>query len=271
MGRIKGHYEWDDDDLTPGHKKEGGLHQNLFDDDGKLKGSARFIPDTGSDPEPWIVTETVYVPVDERRLSREQEQLQEVINAIVAQLVHVGITKGLPLAEQWWQQTARPAIHAKRAAMHERRSLRRAKRSGVVSGSIVERSAEVEDAAAETRPSMSNAEAQARLLAAMAAKAYSDEQVRLVNNSDIVDGEGGAELNHSLGRLPADQIGHLIEQMVKNPEMLADANLADLASVLGRRAVEERTLVRARRDRKSNLRNEAHHGDPTATGRHNQV
>ncbi|MFY1674029.1 hypothetical protein ACN27G_29430 [Plantactinospora sp. WMMB334] len=24
MGRIKGHYEWNDDDLTPGQKKEGG-------------------------------------------------------------------------------------------------------------------------------------------------------------------------------------------------------------------------------------------------------
>ena len=45
MGRIKGHYEWDDDDLTPGQKKEGGLHQNLFDSEGNLKGSARFIPD----------------------------------------------------------------------------------------------------------------------------------------------------------------------------------------------------------------------------------
>lgn len=44
MGRIKGYYEWDDDQLAPGHKKEDGLHQNLFDCDGKLKGSARFIP-----------------------------------------------------------------------------------------------------------------------------------------------------------------------------------------------------------------------------------
>jgi hypothetical protein len=43
-------------------KKEGGLHQNRFDIDGKLKGSARFIPDDGSDAEPLIVTEMVYVP-----------------------------------------------------------------------------------------------------------------------------------------------------------------------------------------------------------------
>ena len=47
MASIKGRYEYDDDDLTPGKKKEGGLHQNLFDSEGNLKGSARFIPDEG--------------------------------------------------------------------------------------------------------------------------------------------------------------------------------------------------------------------------------
>ena len=45
MPRIRGFFEYDDDDLTPGKKKEGGLHQNLYDGDGKLKGTARFIPD----------------------------------------------------------------------------------------------------------------------------------------------------------------------------------------------------------------------------------
>jgi hypothetical protein len=50
MGRIKGHYEWDDDDLAPGHKKEGGLHQNLFDSDGKLKAALGSSPTTVAIP-----------------------------------------------------------------------------------------------------------------------------------------------------------------------------------------------------------------------------
>jgi len=127
VGRIKGHYEWDNDDLAPGHKKEGGLHQNLFDSDGKLKGNARFIPD-GGDPEPLVVTETVYVPVEERRLSREDEELQQAIAALVVQLIGLGIAKGKPLAEQWWRGTARPVI-----AMRSERpciSVARAARSG---------------------------------------------------------------------------------------------------------------------------------------------
>src|SRR6478672_6246261 len=101
MGRIKGHYEWDDDQLAPGQKKEGGLHQNLFDSEGKLKGSARFIPDDGSDPKPLIVTETVYIPLDERRGSSDNEALQEAIAGLVVHLVGIGIVKGMPHAEQW--------------------------------------------------------------------------------------------------------------------------------------------------------------------------
>ena len=128
MGRIKGHYEWDDDHLAPGHKKEGGLHQNLFDSDGKLKGSARFIPDDGSDAEPLIVTETVYIPLEERRESSDDEELQQAIAALVVHLVGVGIVKGMPHAEQWWRNTGRPAIKAKRAALHERRTRRRGRR-----------------------------------------------------------------------------------------------------------------------------------------------
>ncbi len=59
VGRIPGYYEWDDDDLTPGRKKEGGLHQNLFDADGSLKGSARFVPSDEVDRDPVYVTEYV--------------------------------------------------------------------------------------------------------------------------------------------------------------------------------------------------------------------
>jgi len=96
MGRIRGHYEWDDDDLTPGQKKEGGLHQNLFDGDGNLKGSAWFIPDDGPEPEPLVVTETVYVPVERRRRTREEEELDQAIAELVSHLVGRGIAKAGP-------------------------------------------------------------------------------------------------------------------------------------------------------------------------------
>jgi hypothetical protein len=234
VGRIAGHYEWDDDDLSPGHKREGGLHQNLFDSEGKLKGNARFIPDDGSDPELLVVTETVYVPVEQRRRTREEEELEQAIAYLVSHLIDRGIAKARPLAEQWWRETARPAIDAQRAKMLERRSRRKAQKN-VLEGTVVEPSWEVAEALDQDRPEMSSAEAQARYLAALAARAYSDEQMRLVASATIVDGDGLAELKRSLAELPPDQIKRLIEAMATNPSMLGEDTLAELASILGRR------------------------------------
>lgn len=64
MARFKDRSEYDDDDLTPGRNKDGGLRQNLFDIEGHSHGSARFIPDEGQDGselEPAFAYEPVYV------------------------------------------------------------------------------------------------------------------------------------------------------------------------------------------------------------------
>jgi len=238
MGRIGGHYEWDDDDLTPGQKKEGGLHQNLFDSEGRLKGSARFIPDDGGEPEPFIVTETIFVPVEQRRRTREQEELEQAIAHLVSYLIDRAIAKGKTLAEQWWRETARPAIDAQQKKTLERHSRRKAqKKAAVLEGTVVESSQGLAEPANENRPTMSSAEAQARYLAALAARAYGDEQMRLVASANIVGDQGLAEIQRSLRELPTDQVRGLIEAMVTNPSMLGEDTLAELASVLGRRAL----------------------------------
>ncbi len=236
MARIAGHYEWDDDDLTPGQKKEGGLHQNLFDSEGKLKGNARFIPDDGGEAGPFIVTETVYVPVEQRRRTREEEELQQAIADLVSHLIDRGIARARPYAEQWWWETARPAIDAQRSKVLERRSRRKArKKSPPIEGTIVEPLSELTEPFEEERPKMSSAEAQARYLAALAARAFSDEQMRLVTSAGIVDGEGLAELERLLAELPPNQIKGLVEAMATNPSMLGEETLAELASILGLR------------------------------------
>ena len=84
---------------------------------------------------------------------------------------------------------------------------------------------------------MSRAEAQARLMAALAARDYSDEQMRLVTDSNIVDQSGPADPQALLASLPSDQVKALVEEMVTNPLLLADYNLANLASILGQRGL----------------------------------
>ena len=237
MGRIKGHYEWDDDDLTPGQKKEGGLHQNLFDGDGNLKGSARFIPDDETESDELVITETGYVPVEQRRKTREQEEFEEAIAAIVSHLIDQGIARAKPIVTQWYRETARPAFDAQRAKSVARRARRKAQKTREAEAAKVEPGQELIEAPSEDRPDMSRAEAQARYLAALAARAYSDEQMRLVASAHIVDGggDGITELKRSLATLPPAQVRSLLEAMAINPTMLSEATLAELASILGRR------------------------------------
>lgn len=120
--------------------------------------------------------------------------------------------------------------------MRERRSRRKAqKMAAVVEGTLVEPSKERTEVLEEGRPNMSSAEARARYLAALAAQAFSDEQMRLVTSATIVDREGHTDLERSLADLPSDQVKRLLEAMVTDPSLLGDDNLAELASILGRR------------------------------------
>lgn len=238
VGRIRGHYEWDNDDLTPGRKREGGLHQNLFDEDGSLKGNARFIPSEGDDDEPLVITETVYIPIEQRRRTPEEEAFQEAIADLVSVLIDRGIAKAKPYAQQLWRETARPALAAQRSrtrAAMRRRSPRKTQQAAPLEDvAVVEAASEVASAADGGRLEMSRAEAQARYLAALAARAFSDEQMRLLAHADIIDTHDLSGLERSLAELPAAELRELLASMATNPALLDEENLAELASMLSR-------------------------------------
>lgn len=229
MGRIKGYYVWDDDNLSPGQKKEGGLHQNLFDDEGKLKGSARFVPDDGDD-EPLVVTETVYVPAEERL---DDDDFALKIDLAV-RLIEIGV-EGLPHALRWWRNTGRPVVADVRQAAQRVRlpRLKKWKKDRTLSEVAVLPAEDAVEAPAADRPKMSSAEAHARYLAALAARAYSEQQLDLVMSSDIVDVDV-YELEESVKQLLEDEeVRGLLEQMISNPGMLVDDTLANIASAIG--------------------------------------
>ncbi|KZO60449.1 hypothetical protein A2U19_01365 [Dietzia maris] len=80
---------------------------------------------------------------------------------------------------------------------------------------------------------MSQAEARARYIAAVAAQAFAEEQMRLVSGARIVDaGPGEVDAEWALGGLSALDQQRLIEALVRNPTLLAEDNLAQLASLL---------------------------------------
>lgn len=293
MPRIRGFFEYDNDDLTPGKKKEGGLHQNLYDGDGKLRGNARFIPDEKradkpdqakkesrrtrsaersekasrrarrrdeqrTKPDPEVIHETVYmyetIYVHDQRydeeherwlaLEREEnERLQarqrEEQAKLIAELVKLFIAAATPHAKRLWHEKARPVVDARRAKKSARKPGKAAATEPivvdgtVVDTTVVDSGGELAVAERVYRTNMSSAEAQARYLAALAARAFSDEQMRFVFNASIVDGDGLAELQHTLAELPPQQVKGIIKAVEANPAALSGDLLAELGKLLG--------------------------------------
>ena len=239
MARQAGYYEWDDD-LTPGKKKEGGWHQNLYDTEGRLKGNARFVPVDEDQEDPIIVTETVYVPAEER-LSKTQEIVADIISSVIVKLIEDGVQVAKPHVQRWWNETAVPFAKAKAKNWKHRRSSRHAEKAPQGVEEIViddvtsssEESSSISILQADERPTMSSAEAQARLLAAVAARAYSDEQLRMVSDSQIIDTEDSDTIRSTLSQIPREHLIAVIEHMTRHPHLLEESNLVNLASLIG--------------------------------------
>ena len=240
MARQVGYYEWDDD-LTPGKKKEGGWHQNLYDTEGRLKGSARFVPVDDDQEDPIVVTETMYIPADER-LSKTQEMVADIIASVIVKLIEDGAKAATPRVKRWWNETAVPFAKEKTNGWKRRHTAHHSEKKPQSVEAIV-----IDDVASSTeesssatimptdeRPTMSSAEAQARLLAAVAARAYSDEQLRTVSDSQIIDTEDSETIRSTLAQIPREHLIAVIEHMTRHPHLLEESNLANLASLIGR-------------------------------------
>lgn len=228
MASIRGRYVYDDDDLTPGQKREGGLHQNLYDSDGKLRASARFIPDEGNEPD------TIYVYVDQD-YSTERSKVDDELVEAMSRLVSILIEAAQPHVKRFWDERALPAIKERWDKRPRGRGAARrapADDPAAVEATVVDSSEEVLVASEEYRTNMSSAEAQARYLLALAAKAFSDEQMRIVSNANIEDDEGFTELQRALAELPPRQVALIIEKLEANPSLLTDPR-SDLGRILG--------------------------------------
>lgn len=231
MGRIYGYYEWDETVGNPGHRNDGSLHQNLYNEDRVLSGHAHFVPDEDRlNPADEYSYENTFDTSDYRRESEASNELAEAIAELLVAVTLAGIAKAAPHVKQWWQETARPAVNRQAKRI---RSIGRKKKSDEPETQVLD-PARDEHAAIELdqRQIMSRQEAMARIIAGLAAKAYSDEQLRMVKSARIVEVEDYAEIEQALSQIPSEQLHALIIEMVKNPALLEDGSLADLASML---------------------------------------
>lgn len=258
MGQQRGTYYWDDDSLSPGNRSDGSWSQNLFDEDGNLRGHARFVPDPESfddgdcsyspydDPPMFMSSETRWESedkADEDSTDDATERLFEALILLIGVAAVAGASYAGPRIKKWAEGTAFPFIKDTlskvRLPWGKKQDGDPAPKGTDAASSTL---ATIGHGGAEAthtplqidakRQKMSNAEAQARLMAAAAAQLFAEEQTRLVSRSDIVDAADVDELRAQIAMHPREKLETLLQHLARNPRLLEDGSLAQLASIL---------------------------------------
>lgn len=262
MGQQRGTFYWDDDSLSPGKRSDGGWSQNLFDQDGNLREHATFIPDLDSDE-----SDSTYSPYDdppmfmssEARWDSEDEEDEEstedatdrLVEALIL-LIGVAAVAGAsyagPRIKKWAEGTALPFIKGTLSKVRlpwgkkqdedltpEGTNVASSPLATIGRGGAQATHAPLQIEA--KRQKMSNAEAQARLMAAAAARLFAEEQTRLVLRSDIVDAADVDELRAQIAMHPREKLETLLQHLARNPRLLEDTSLAQLAAIMDLRSL----------------------------------
>ncbi|SQI18680.1 hypothetical protein [Corynebacterium jeikeium] len=215
MPELEGRYVWDDDDLRPGRKKEGGLHSTLFDSEGKPKSSATFHPSEKSEPQSKTTREVVYARKGSRGDESFREDMKDIAVQVIVNLVVQGLEKVTPHVQAWVGKQAEAGWRGVEK-LRDRRRLGRPRATKVRAEPGETITAELVDIREDRiRPKMSSAEAKERIAVADAFSAFAEEQRRIVAESKIVDDSD----------LDQDQM-----QLAYHPQKELEQSKADLAN-----------------------------------------
>jgi hypothetical protein len=230
MAEIRGKYVYDDD-FTPGHKSDGGLSQNLYNDEGRVETHATFIPDEEAQYE--------YEPDHEPSgLSDEDRRRAEELCALLgAALVAIAIAAA-PHVKRWWLDTAWPGLKKlvarKPKAVPARDELAALALTALSKVEPADISTAIELAIDDTHIGMSSEEAQQRLLAMLAASAFIAEQRRILSNVRLDDQAELPELRRALEQLSSPEVIENMNRMLEaNPTLLDERASAEFMRMFG--------------------------------------
>ena len=256
MGQQRGTFYWDDDSLSPGNRSDGGWSQNLYDQNGHLREHGTFFPDLDSDesdstyspygdPPMFMSSETRWDSEDEDNEASEDDatdQLAEALILLIGAAAVAGAAYAAPRIKKWATGTAVPFIKGSLSKVRMPWGKKQDEEIAPEANGVSPfHNAEINPGTADShtplgidakRQTMSNAEAQARLVAAAAAQLFAEEQTRLVMRADVVNATDVDDLRRQLATHPHDKLEEILQHLARNPRLLEDASLAQLASFL---------------------------------------
>lgn len=262
MGQQRGTYYWDDDSLSPGNRSDGGWSQNLYDQNGHLREHGTFFPDLDSDesdstyspygdPPMFMSSETRWDSEDEDNEASEDDatdQLAEALILLIGAAAVAGTAYAAPRIKKWASNTAVPFIKSSLSKVRMPWGKKQDEEIAPEATGVTHfRNAEINPGTAASHTplgidakhqTMSNAEAQARLVTATAAQLFAEEQTRLVMRADVVNATDVDDLRRQLATHPHDELEKILQHLARNPRLLEDGSLAQLASILDRNSLQ---------------------------------
>ncbi|MEU8755313.1 hypothetical protein AB0C88_33035 [Streptomyces chartreusis] len=187
--------------------------------------------------------------------AKEPSELGELLGALALHGAIVALEKAKPHVKRWWIDQACPAINSmwnRLAKTREADSQATAAESSTSVGSAsAESSQEVAVTLEAYRVNMSSVEARERFVAALVARLFSEEQLRILRNARIEDEDSPADLNSSMETLTSKQFGESVTLMLEaNPSLVDEEKLAEIGKILGRIRVEQEPSIEKGNDQR---------------------
>ncbi|MFF4305515.1 hypothetical protein [Streptomyces sp. NPDC001601] len=247
---IPGRLEYPED-LTPGKTEKGGLHPNLYDSQGRLTSHADFFPDTENETAGREYRPTLRKKGRGEFTEAIRDEIRDAILDFLGRAIDHAVVAAESRIERWWDDQALPAIKSRWNKMPRRNRLAKsreidsqlstAEASTVIEATVADSSHGAISVLDGNKVNMSSAEARMRLLLALIARAFSEEQVRIVSNA-LIEDDDFAELKRTVGELAPRQVASIIQTLEVNPLFLNNETLTELEKALGRNEKINETL-----------------------------
>lgn len=230
MVKIRGYYEYDDESLTPGQAKDGGLSQLLFDSEGKLSDHASFHPEDPDDEDEY--NDDLTSPTGESDSEADAQAAALLILAVIGAAAggSVLIRKATPHVQRMINERALPAVRSFWKKVRGQGSEAGEADVDETSVIVVQTPPANEDAAAPgtgvavAKPQMSPDEWYARFRAMFEARRFADEQWKLLSSVPASDDEAIAALQREMARNRPEAVIRQVTLMLEAaPEILKDA------------------------------------------------
>lgn len=248
MPRRKMYVEWDEEaDLSDSQKHPGKRSPLLRDADGNLVGHVVLsdVEDDGDDDEDDIYMGDPMPPAEE-----DDEELT-LAQTLAAAALLLAVIEAAPHVTRWWNGHALPAIKATKMSAQNRiakiRKPQKKAHQGGLTPAAIPRPPVPDVAPAHDGAVLTSDEAQQLLLAALIARAFSDEQLRTLLNARIEDPEHVLQMKRTLERYTTTEVEGQIRLMLEaKPTLIEEfAALLPTAGQQGVPALVPRNSVKA--------------------------